>query len=552
MKTAFFICLVSTCSLLAQTTPPTAQALQWSPERVFATWDKNADGKLTADEVPRPELFKMLDKNGDGVVTREEAASVRSGGAPVDDGQGMGQAARWKDTGVSAGTPLPPAENFKPRPHPEEAAKAGLKPDLLARLDIEMQRHIAASNVAGIVALVHKNGVRGYFETFGWQDIEAGKPMPKDGIFRLMSMTKPVIAVAALTLYDEGKFSLDEPISKHCPEWAEPKVLEGGKLVPAKSAITPRMLMSHSSGLYYGSISSGAADEGGAAALAFSASRGQRTSLREFSETLARQPLKFHPGTGYQYGHSIDVLGRYLEAVTGKPLDVVLKENVLGQLKMVDTDFWVPPAKASRLCQIYTQPKPGVLKPGREAAKVTEKPSLFLGGHGLCSTTTDYERFCRMILNRGELDGVRILKPETVDLMFQNHLKPELGQKYGLGGAVDGEGGYSWGGANGTQFWIDRENKLFALFMVQTQHYRAPTYAAFRNLVNEAAGIASRRGGMGGTGMGGRNRAFQQRDQNGDGKLSRDELPGALFDRLDVNKDGFVTEDEAKALWNKR
>ena len=123
---------------------------------------------------------------------------------------------------------------------------------MLAKIDVEMQRHVAAKNVAGISAIIHKNGVRGYFETFGMADIEEGKPMAKDAIFRLMSMTKPVIALAALTLYDEGKFTLDEPISKHCPEWAEPKVKEGGAIVPAKSAITPRMLMSHSSGLGYG------------------------------------------------------------------------------------------------------------------------------------------------------------------------------------------------------------------------------------------------------------------------------------------------------------
>jgi CubicO group peptidase (beta-lactamase class C family) len=151
-----------------------------------------------------------------------------------------------------------------------------------------------------------------------------------------------------------------------------------------------------------------------------------------------------------------------------------------------------------------------------------------------------------MILNRGELDGVRVLKPETVDLMFQNHLPPGLGQKYGLGGAVDGEGGYSWGGANGTQFWIDRQNNLFALFMVQTQHYRAPTYGVFRTLANEAAGIVSRRGGIAGGGLA--TRAFLERDRNGDGKLDRSELPGALFDRLDTNRDGFVTEEEARAL----
>jgi CubicO group peptidase (beta-lactamase class C family) len=463
--------------------------------------------------------------------------------------QGPARAAKWKDTGVSAGAPLPPAENFKPRPHGGEAAQAGLKPEVLARLDVELQRHVAARNVAGVAALIQRNGVRGYFETSGMADLEAGKPMPKDAIFRLMSMTKPVIAVAALALFDEGRFGLDEPIAKHCPEWAEPKVLENGQLVPAKSALTPRMLMSHSSGLYYGSLGAASADEGGAAALAFSANRGRRTTLKEFSESLARQPLKFHPGTGYQYGHSIDILGRYLEAVTGRPLDDVLKEKILVPLQMVDTDFWVPPEKAGRLCQIYTQPRPGVLQPGRESSKLTEKPSLFLGGHGLCSTTTDYERFCRMLLGRGELDGVRVLKPETVDLMFENHLPPGLGQKYGLGGAVDGEGGYSWGGANGTQFWIDRQNNLFAVFMVQTQHYRAPTYGAFRALVNEAAGIAGGRGSKSRGGAEGGSRAFRERDKNGDGKLDRTELPGALFERLDANKDGFVTEDEASSLW---
>jgi CubicO group peptidase (beta-lactamase class C family) len=304
------------------------------------------------------------------------------------------------------------------------------------------------------------------------------------------------------------------------------------------------MLMSHSSGLYYGDIGKGPFAGG-------TASWSDRTNLESHSKSLAAKPLKFHPGEGYSYGTSIDVLGRYLEAVTGKPLDVVLRERILGPLKMTSTDFWVHPENTGRICQIYKQPKPGVLERGREAAQLTGKPTLFLGGQGLVSSTEDYERFCRMMLNRGELDGVRVLKPETVDLMFQNQLKPELGQKYGLGGAVDRAGGYSWGGANGTQFWIDRENNLFALFMVQTQHYRAPTYGAFRNLVHEAAGIVGRRGGTGRTGMGGGNRLFQQRDTNNDGKLSRDEIPGALFDRLDVNKDGFVTEEEAKAPWKK-
>lgn len=390
-----------------------------------------------------------------------------------------------------------------------------------------MQRHVAAKNVAGISALMHKDGVRGWFETFGMADIEKGRTMEKDAIFRLMSMTKPVIALAALTLYDEGRFTLDEPIAKHCPEWAAPTVKEGGSVVPAKAAITPRMLMSHSSGLGYGGGQA-------AAAMAYQAMTKPGATLREFSEAVAKEPLMFQPGTSYNYGMGLDILGRYLEALTGQPLDVILKERLFGPLKMPDTDFHVPAARVGRLCQIYGQPGPGVLVPGTELANVSTMPTLFLGGHGLFGTIADYERLCLTILNRGELDGVRVLKPETVDLIFENHLKHPT-MKYGLGGIVNGAGSYGWGGANGTQFWLDRSNQLFGIFMVQTQLYKAPTYGTFKTLVNESAGIASGRGmgvqGQGG-GAGAMTNQFKQRDKNGDGKLSRDELPAALFERL--------------------
>ena len=363
-----------------------------------------------------------------------------------------------------------------PRDH-GVAASARLRPDVLAQLDNAMQSAVDKKSVSGIIGYVNRDGNVGYFETFGKQNIEQNKPMGKDGIFRLQSMSKPVVTVAALSLMDEGKFGLDEPISKHLPEWKEPQVLESGKLVASKTQITPRMLMSHSSGLYYGTIGNG----GEAAPV----NRGSRNNLESYSKELAKRPLKFHPGAGYSYGTSIDILGRYIEVIAGKPLDVILKERIFNPLKMSDTDFWVPKEKANRIAQLYTQPEPGVLRPGRANDQITSKPTLFMGGQGLCSTTEDYAKFCQMLMNRGELQGKRILKPETVDEMFKNHLK-NPGMKYGLGGAVDGEGAYTWGGANGTQFWIDRKNKLFAIFMVQTQRYKSPAYSEFRRLVGES------------------------------------------------------------------
>ncbi len=235
--------------------------------------------------------------------------------------------------------------------------------------------------------------------------------------------------------------------------------------------------------------------------------------------------------------------------------------------------------RAGRIAQLYRQVQPGELARGREASQLTSKPSLFMGGQGLCSTAEDYERFCRMILNRGELDGVRILKPETVDLMFQNHLKVG-GQRYGLGGAVDERGGYSWGGANGTQFWIDRTNTMFAIFMVQTQRYRAPTYNTFRRLVSEAAGVTLAGGGARGGALdgplgdqpagedarpgdapqpGGRLRqAFDRLDTDGNGSLSKDEYAAspmadrADFATADADGDGSVSYQEAMAVLRRR
>ncbi|MEM0896298.1 MAG: serine hydrolase domain-containing protein [Verrucomicrobiota bacterium] len=445
----------------------TASAPAQDAARRFPQFDQDSDGKLTPEELPYPNLFKRLDTDGDNWVTAEEAQAIGTRG----HGQG-------DDTTPPANLETPAKLiDAKPREHGEKAAKAGLDPKVLAEVDLAMQAAVAKKEVSGVIGLVHRNGHRGYFEAFGSQDIEAQKKMPLNGIFRLQSMSKPVVTVAALALFDAGKFQLDDPIAEHLPEWAEPRVLEGGKLVPARSKITPRMLMSHSCGLYYGSLPG------------YPLPRKRQPHLEAHSRLLATLPLKYHPGEGNSYGTSIDILGRYCEVIAGKPLDEVVRELVLDPLKMNDTDFWVPTAKGDRIVQIYRQPEPGTLQRGRPASQLTVKPTMFLGGQGLCGTTADYARFCLMILNGGELDGVRILKPETVDMMFVNQLEG-IGERYGLGGAVNGEGSYAWGGANGTQFWIDRENDLFGIFMVQTQHYRAPTSATFRGLVTEAVAVS--------------------------------------------------------------
>ncbi|MEZ5948378.1 MAG: serine hydrolase domain-containing protein [Planctomycetaceae bacterium] len=172
--------------------------------------------------------------------------------------------------------------------------RASLNPDVLAKLDVALERAVQNHEVSGVIGLIHHNGQRGYFEAFGWQDIEAQQPLPRDAIFRLKSMSKPVITVAALVLFDNGKFALDDPISKHLPEWKEPKVSEGDQLVPARNSITPRMLMTHSSGLYY--------QLPGKPAFSGMPPRDENTTLEAYSRALASQTLLFHPGKSISTG----------------------------------------------------------------------------------------------------------------------------------------------------------------------------------------------------------------------------------------------------------
>ena len=363
------------------------------------------------------------------------------------------------------------AQDGVSRKHGDEVRAAKLDVKALLSLDAAMQKQVDDKHVSGVICIISRHGRVGYCEAFGSRVIETKRPMTKDTLFRIYSMTKPIVAVTAMSLWEEGKFKLDDPISKHLPEWKDTTVREKGKVVPATTPITPRHLMTHSSGLSY--------DRRGL-------KLDEKMTLSEFSKAMSKRPLNFQPGSSYVYGYSIDILGRYIEAIEGKSLDVVMRERVFDKLGMKDTEFWVrKSADRSRIAHVYSRSKKGELRTLMGAAKLMKKPSRMMGGQGLISTASDYAKFCQMLLSKGEVNGKRVLKKKTVELMFKNHLG-KIGKVYGLGGMVDRKGGYFWGGAAGTKFWIDSANDMYGVFMIQRWGYRPPTYRVFRAQVRRA------------------------------------------------------------------
>src|SRR4051794_25315459 len=350
-----------------------------------------------------------------------------------------------------------------------------------------MERDIAQGEMAGAFGLIARHGKIVYFETYGMADREANKPMTKDAMFRMYSMTKAVVAVAVMTLYEEGRFSLRDPISKFLPEFKDMKVAvdKTGQVttVPAEREITILDLMRHTSGLNY----AGPKDANGE--LIYKKVLGDmQYPLAEFIRRLASAPLVHQPGTVWDYSYSIDVLARLVEVVSGKSIDEYFSGRIFQPLHMIDTGYYVPEAKWSRLTAIYTPNPGGAAKrsdsPAQESYK--KKPVLMMGGSGLVSTASDYARFVQMLLNGGELDGARILSPKTVDLMSSNllgdipavnNVNGRIGYGFGLTFAVNlgidktaaiaSKGEYKWGGAAGTAFWIDPKEDMIGVFMVQ-------------------------------------------------------------------------------------
>jgi CubicO group peptidase (beta-lactamase class C family) len=387
----------------------------------------------------------------------------------------------------------------------------GLSPERLERVTALLQEAVSTGEIPGAVVLIARNGKLVYQKAVGLQDKAAGVPMAPDSIFRIFSMTKPIVSVAAMMLVEEGRLGLHEPISKYLPEWKEMKVgtetvdpaTGAGALqtAPAKRQITVQDLLRHTSGLTYGAF----APKTQIGKLYQDVKPFSQPNLDAFCKALAKLPLRSEPGTVWEYSHSTDVLGCVIEAAAKQPLDKFLSERIFKPLKMVDTGWHVPADKLHR----FAQPMPG-----REQDWLPEtmidfsKPAtLFAGGHGLVSTASDYLRFAQMLANGGELDGVRVLAPRTVSYMSADHTLaaglgkgpnylPGPGYGFGLGFGTRLEtgaspwpgsiGDYFWGGYAGTYFWIDPKERLVPVYMMQEVARRNHYRYLLRNAVYQA------------------------------------------------------------------
>lgn len=366
----------------------------------------------------------------------------------------------------------------------------GISKDSLELACDKLQKHIDDGKLAGISVMVVKNNETVLRRGFGYADIENQKPIEDNTIFRIFSMTKPITAAALMTLYDEGKFQLDDKVSKYIPEFENTPVYnpETKELEPQENKMTIRHLLTHTSGLTYGwdpnayvdSLyrASGAADWG--------------APIGEQIKVLANIPLKHQPGTTWEYSVSIDVAGYICEVISGMPLDEFFKTRILDSLKMEDSGFYVPESKHSRFSVLYNLDENGALTASDNADfNFKIKPLLFSGGGGMVSTIEDYSRFGRMLLNGGELDGVRILQESTVEMIMSNQLPEgvvyENGGYYGLGGSVDSETGrYGWSGAASTHFVADPENEMIILALTQLMPFNISYAIQFVNDVENA------------------------------------------------------------------
>jgi len=383
-------------------------------------------------------------------------------------------------------------------------AKTGFDPAGLAKLDARMKEAVDKGEVSGIVTLLARHGQVAQFTAHGVQAYETGKPMTEKSLFRIYSMTKPITGVAMMQLYEKGLWKLDDPVTKFIPEFANLKVLKSKEagLAPANRAPTMKELMTHTAGFGYGLSQVHPVDQ-----MFVKENPLGKPDLGALIDTVAKLPLIDQPGTRWSYSIAVDIQGAIVERLSGKKFGEYLQQNILKPLSMNDTTFFVTPAEQPRVATVYQwDRKAGKLTPmpdppGRDFFKADHVES---GGGGLVSSIHDYARFAQMLLNKGTLDGAKILKPETVALMTQNHIGDlrvgfdgnsatggSSGSGFGLDFAVvydpvaaktpQGKGTFSWFGIAGTWFWIDPTNDLFYIGMIQRRGGAGPGAVNFRS-----------------------------------------------------------------------
>ena len=379
-----------------------------------------------------------------------------------------------------------------------DPAAVGLDATRLTRIGSRLQRYVDDELLPGWLVAVARKGKVAYLETYGHRDREAGLPMQADTMVRMASMTKPITAVAAMMLWEEGAFELRDPIHRFIPSFKETRVWRGGTHAapvtePLQDPVAIWHLLTHTAGLTYGFLFSHPVDAMYRAA-GFEWGNPPGKNLDEVCDVLAAQPLLFQPGTEWNYSMATDVLGRVVEVASGQTLDEFFRTRIFEPLGMVDTAFWCPPEKAARMAAAYV-PAPGSKKAVRSPMPDTTgaKPVFLSGGGGLVSTAGDYQRFATMLLNGGSLDGTRLLSSRTVKYMASNHLPgnadlSQFGRQlfaetsfdgigFGLGVSVTVDpvkakviaspGDYGWGGAFSTWFMVDPTEEVTALFLTQ-------------------------------------------------------------------------------------
>lgn len=366
-------------------------------------------------------------------------------------------------------TDRPAAEGELPM---AKAETVGVSTKRLDRVKAYIQEYIDTNQIAGAVTLIARKGKVVHYEAQGWRSKEDNQPMPRDAIFALASMTKPITSTALMMLWEDGKFMLDDPIAKWLPSYAKKQVLVNGQLVNPVRPVTVRHVLTHTSGLV---LTQPGQDLPPAKTLA------------ELIERAAPYPLRFHPGDNWLYGDSTDFVGILVEKISGQPLDRFLRERIFTPLGMNDTFYHVPREKVGRVAAMYRPDDQGKIALLRKP-EYREPPTLMRGAGGLNGTAADYFRFSQMLLNGGELNGTRLLGRMTVDMMFSNHIGTGKrvyvrgdGYGFGLGGAVLTDpakaadalsiGTWTWGGANGTIFWIDPVEELIPIMMIQITPY---------------------------------------------------------------------------------